>query len=81
MNFMYGERDRDIQRWLKSIKALVKKIKINPQDEQEVDFVDVDGLLKLYMREYFNLRKSIQKNIIFEFKNFMSSTDEDICVE
>jgi len=59
----------------------MRKIKINPADEQEVDFVDVDGVLKLYMQEYFALRKKIQKNIIFEFKNFMSSTDEDICVE
>jgi hypothetical protein len=81
MNFLYGEKDRDIPRWLKSIKTIMRKIKVNPADEQEVDFVDVDGVLKLYMQEYFSLRKKIPKNIIFEFKNFMSSTDEDICVE
>ena len=81
MNFLYGEKDRDIPRWLKQVKTIIRKIKINPADEQEVDFVDVDALLKLYMQEYFALRKKIQKNIIFEFKNFMSSTDEDICVE
>ena len=57
MSFLYGERDRDIARWGKQVKGLIRKIKLNPNDEQEADLVDLDQMMKLYMLEYYEQRK------------------------
>lgn len=76
MNFLYVQKERDITRWGKKIKANIRKIKINPTDENEVDFIDVDVLIKLYMEEYFDLRRQIQKEMRYEFAKFKSNSDE-----
>ena len=61
MTFLYMDRLRDVERWQKQIKQNIKKIRINPMDEQEQEFIDLDVVLKLYVEEYKGLRLKLQK--------------------
>jgi len=56
MNFLYMDRLRDVEKWQKQIKNNIMKIRVNPMDEQEQEFIDVDVVLKLYVEEYKGLR-------------------------
>ena len=52
MSYLYGENDRDMVSWSRSIKLAVKKMRLNATDEQETDFIDIDYLLNLYISEF-----------------------------
>ena len=46
LNFLYNDRDdREPEKWDKNIKGNVKKIRVNPHDENEIEFVDLDAVI------------------------------------
>ena len=58
---MHGGIERDalsveMDKWKRKVRVHVKKIKVNPLDETETDFVDVDMIMRYYLEEYRNLR-------------------------
>ena len=56
---MHGEESitTELEKWKRKVRVHVKKIKVNPLDETETDFVDVDMVLKYYMEDYRALRQ------------------------
>ena len=61
MNHMHGGIERDalntvMENWKRKVRVHIKKIKVNPLDETETDFVDVDMIMRYYLEEYRNLR-------------------------
>ena len=57
MNFLYNEReDRENDKWDKAIKSNIKKIRLNAMDEQEVEHIDLDTVIQLYIDEYKKIR-------------------------
>jgi len=61
MQHMHGGIERDalsveMDKWKRKVRVHVKKIKVNPLDETETDFVDVDMIMRYYLEEYRNLR-------------------------
>ena len=61
----------------------MKRIKINPTDEQETELIDIDILLEMYIEEFQARKKKILKDLQKEFmkkfserKDGIFSTDE-----
>jgi hypothetical protein len=48
-----------LEKWKRKVRVHVKKIKVNPLDETETDFVDVDMVLRYYLEDYRTLRQKI----------------------
>ncbi|CDW81151.1 UNKNOWN [Stylonychia lemnae] len=59
--------DQDSRKWFHKVRRNVKKIKTNPLDDFETDYIDTDVLLNMYCEEYKTKRKQNQKNLSKEF--------------
>lgn len=49
--------DQDARKWFHKVRRNVKKIKTNPLDDFETDYIDIDVLLNMYCEEYKTKRK------------------------
>jgi hypothetical protein len=77
----FGEEDN--RKWFNRVRKSMKRIKINPTDEQETELIDIDALLEMYVEEFQGRKKKILKDLHKEFmkkfserKDGVFSTDE-----
>ena len=77
----FGEEDN--RKWFNRVRKSMKRIKINPTDEQETELIDFDILLEMYVEEFQGRKKKILKDLQKEFmkkfserKDGVFSTDE-----
>jgi len=77
----FGEEDN--RKWFNRVRKSMKRIKINPTDEQETELIDIDILLEMYVEEFQGRKKKILKDLQKEFmkkfserKDGVFSTDE-----
>lgn len=63
-------------KWNITVKRLIKKIKKDPSDDFDTEYVDIDALLGMYI-EYFKLFKTqMQKRITTQFKRVTQAVTE-----
>lgn len=48
---------QEMQKWIMTIKRIVKTLKRNPNDDFDTDYVDVDSLLNMYMESFRMFKK------------------------
>lgn len=78
----FGEVEN--RKWFSKIRRAMKRIKVNPNsEEQEQEYIDVDALLDMYFEEFQLKKKQILKDLQKEFmkkfaerKDGVFSTDE-----
>ena len=51
----------DLTKWNLMVKRTIKKIKRDPGDEYDTEYVDVDTLLSMYIDEFRKFKKAQQK--------------------
>lgn len=57
----------DMAKWNIQVKRIIKKIKKDPSDDFDTEYVDIDALLGMYM-DYFRLfKKQMQKKLTTQF--------------
>lgn len=49
------------------MNGIIQRIRVNPLDDQETNFVDIDKVLSFYLEDYRALRKKNQQNIWKEY--------------
>ena len=59
--------DQDSRKWFHKVRRNVKKIKSSTMDDFESDYIDLDILLNMYVEEFKQRKKTIQKNLSKEF--------------
>ena len=70
----FGEEDN--RKWFNRVRKSMKRIKINPTDEQETELIDIDALLEMYVEEFQGRKKKILKDLQKEFiKKFSERKD------
>ena len=60
----------DISRFGSQVNRIVKKIKQNPDDEFDTEYVDVDHLMSMYVEQFKLHKKQLQKNIQKQFERW-----------
>ena len=56
LNTLYNEKPKDVAGRNAKIKQNIVKYKVNPVDEAETDFIELDLVLSFYMDDYKKLR-------------------------
>jgi hypothetical protein len=56
LNTLYNEKPKDVAGWNAKIKQNIVKYKVNPVDEAETNFIELDLVLSFYMDDYKKLR-------------------------
>lgn len=51
-------------KWNMAIQRFVVKIKLDPMDDFDQDYIDVDVLLHKYLELFLNTKKTYQKNLL-----------------
>ena len=49
--------------WTEQIKSIVTKKRVDPRDDQETEFIDIDLIMELYIGEYKKLNLAIRDKI------------------
>jgi len=76
MNHLYGDQPRNEAAWQNTMAGHVKKIKVNPLDETETEFIDLDIVMKYYLDEYRSLRRQTQLRINKLFGEMLRTNDQ-----
>ena len=48
----------DMTKWNMTVKRIIKKIKKDPADDYDTEYIDVDALLKMYCEWFLVFKKS-----------------------
>ena len=67
----------DMLKWNVQIKRIIKKIKKDPADDYDTEYVDVDSLLKMYCEEFIREKRSKRKKLLKGFGRVFSGSDVD----
>ena len=54
---------QEMAKWAMKIRKIQKKMKQDPKDEYDTEFVDVDTILMMYMDEYRSTKRTNQKRL------------------
>ena len=57
----------DMTKWNMTVKRIIKKIKKDPADDYDTEYIDVDALLKMYIEWFTTFKKSQQKKLVKQF--------------
>ena len=77
MTFLYGDPPRHQPAWATTLQGHVKKIKVNPLDDTESDFIDLDIVMKYYLDEYRTLRRDNQRRINKLFGEMLRTNERE----
>ena len=58
---------KDTNKWSIEIKRITKKIKLNPSDDFDTEYVDIDQLLHLYVENFRNYKYDTQRTLLKKF--------------
>lgn len=61
--YLYADRDRSTRDWALAVQEVVTKRRVDPRDDNETEFVDVDLVLGLYLQEYRKLSATIKEKL------------------
>ena len=64
----------DMTKWNMTVKRIIKKIKKDPSDDYDTEYVDVDTLLNMYIEWFKTFKKTQQKKLVKQFQR-VTSTD------
>lgn len=65
----------DLTKWNLLVKRTIKKIKRDPGDEYDTEYVDVDTLLSMYIDEFRKFKKAQQKQLTKQFSRVVSNNE------
>ena len=68
-----GQKDRN--KWNIEIKRVTKKIKLNPMDDYDTDYIDIDRLLWLYLEHYLYIKADKQRKMLIRFNRRLKDLD------
>jgi hypothetical protein len=66
---------KDLNKWSIEIKRITKKVKLNPNDDFDTEYVDIDQLMQLYMENYKSVKAEGQKNVLKKLTRKLQETE------
>ena len=66
----------DMTKWNMHVTRIVKRLKQDPNDDYDTEYVDVDQLLGMYMDWYKIYKRTHQKNLSKQFQRVISGNGE-----
>ena len=65
----------DMTKWNMTVKRIIKKIKKDPSDDFDTEYIDVDALLKMYSDWFMQFKKDQQKKLLKQYKRVTSGEE------
>lgn len=53
------------------MRRILKKIKTDSLDDHDTEYIDIDTLLAMYLEEYKNTKRNIQKKLQKQFTRYI----------
>lgn len=64
-----------LEKWKQKITSNIKKIKVNPLEDAETEYVDLDIILNYYVDEYRTIKKDNQRALLKGVDKILRSID------
>ena len=79
--YLYADRHRSAKDWILKVRERVHRKRVDPRDEAETEFVDIDVVLGLYIEEYQKVKGEIRQSIRERFMALQAKREGNIDVQ
>ena len=66
----------DMTKWNMHVTRIIKKLKQDPNDDYDTEYVDVDQLLSMYLEWFKIYKRTQQKNLSKQFQRVIRGNDQ-----